>query len=214
MGEAKRRKQLLGQSYSSPQKIGVYINKSYLTNKHMIWIGVRQASDLKTYPLTAHYQIEDAWYGKAQVEQALKVFQRQNLRMDLNDSKIRQSFLLFLNEHFDYPDDSQVILYNRSSNALTCLEGQERSEWYVEPLSQEENPLDNKNHFGSPEDFCFFIVKKSQEEVYTQKNNVCLFSSYVTAAYIADRLNQNPSPIEEAEYRQIWQKSQLLQGKI
>ena len=39
MGEAKRRKQLLGQGYWNPQTIGVYISKSHQTNKHMIWIG-------------------------------------------------------------------------------------------------------------------------------------------------------------------------------
>lgn len=214
MGEAKRRQQLLGQSYRNPQKIGIYINKSYQTNKHMVWMGVRQSTALNAYPLTAHYKIEDAWYGKTQVEQALKVFQRQNLRIDMNDPEKRQSFLLFLNEHFDYPDDSQAVLYNRKANAITRLERQEPQEWYVQSLSQEEDPLEDKNYFGNPEDFCTFIVKASEEKIYTLKNDVCLFSSYVTAAHIADRLNQTPSPILETEYLQIWRKSQLLQGKI
>ena len=75
MGEAKRRKQLLGQGYWNPQTIGVYISKSHQTNKHMIWIGVRQGNDLQVYPITAHYKISAAWYGKTQVQEALKVFQ-------------------------------------------------------------------------------------------------------------------------------------------
>ena len=214
MGEAKRRKQLLGQRYGNPQTIGVYISKSQQTNKHMIWIGVRRGNDLKVYSITAHYKIEAAWYGLTQVEEALKVFQRQNLRIDLNDSETRRSFLLFVNEHFNYHDDSQVLLYNREANAITCLEGEERQEWYVEALSVEEEPLEDKNFFGDPDNFCTFIVKASEKKVFTLDNNVYLFSSYVTAAHIADRLNESPAPLFKAEYWQIWQKSQLMPGKI
>jgi hypothetical protein len=216
MGEAKKRKQLLGQGYWNPQTIGVYISKSHQTNKHMIWIGVRQGNDLQVYPITAHYKISATWHGKTQVQEALKVFQTQNLRMDLNDLATRRSFLLFVNEHFNYPNDDQVLLYNRRANAITCVEGEETLEWYVEALSieEDEDPLEDKNFFGDPEGFCTFIVKASEEKIFTVDNNICLFSSYVTAAHIADRLNEDPAPLLKAEYLQIWRKSQLMQGKI
>lgn len=73
-----------------------------------------------------------------------------------------------------------------------------------------------KNSCGNPEDtYTFSVGISSKELILVEGTEIPMYTSYVTAAYIADYLNtRNQDFLSKEELSSLWYEANRLQGKV
>lgn len=243
MGEAKRRRKL--NPNFGKYKTKVFIQKSYLSNRHAVILGIRDSYDKMpiAIQISAHTKIEDAWYGKTQIERAVKDWKGNLAQIFKDHPRIGEdkvysiepnSFFSFINQdEYDYSANS--VIYQLTPKGIQAVDIDtlgvtpiNKTEpviaWYVEAstLLTEQELLSDSNFCGDPEEYCIFFVKSVDGDFLTLKENstkssALTFSSYITGAVICDYLNSLDTytcNLSKDVYENLYIKSNLMQGKI
>ena len=243
MGEAKRRRKL--EPNFGKYKTKVFIQKSELSNRHAVILGIRDRDDKMpiVIQISAHKKIEDAWYGKTQIERAVKDWKGNLAQIFKDHSRIGEdkvdfiepnSFFRFINQdEYDYPEDSGI--YQLTPFGIQAVDidplgvtpinhTESVIVWYVKASTSltEQELLSDRNFCGDPEGYSIFFVKSVDGDFLTlkeksTKSSVITFSSYITGAVICDYLNTLDTytcSLSKDIYYNLYIKSNLMQGKI
>ncbi len=193
--------------------------------------------------ISAHKKIEDAWYGKTQIERAVKDWKGNLAQIFKDHSRIGEdkfyfiepnSFFRFINQdEYDYPEDSGT--YQLTPNGIQAVDidllgvtpinhTEPVMVWYVKASTSltEQELLSDRNFCGDPEGYSIFFVKSVDGDFFTlkeksTKSSVITFSSYITGAVICDYLNTLDTytcSLSKDVYYNLYIKSNLMQGKI
>lgn len=235
MGEARRQK--LAGWVLHTVRLECFIAQSKHSDAHCVYLGIgRSKEDIQLQQGNNFSKIVDAWTELCQCKKALETFKYHDSQTNDN---IGQNFWKYVIKVFGVvpSDDAMYRMEGDTKKTLDWI-AQGGNPFLDKPPVNVRvkiiNPLvqkiykalmikpdlvdgDLKSLCGNPDDVYVFSVGKSHEDPILESgsNNMFLFSSYVTAAYVADHLNeQSQNFLERREMIDLVQKSNKLQGKI
>ncbi|MEG3935029.1 MULTISPECIES: hypothetical protein [unclassified Microcoleus] len=232
MGEANRRKRF-DSNYGNSLNIGCFIAASTSSDAHAVYLGFGRKRSVERRLISAHASIIDAWKIFVYCQDILSKLKYFHLQ---SNDQITSNFISSLiGTYGDYSDDDAVYEVSGDKKALmdwlsqgkTILDDDLPSNINVlvvkPPVSKKykvfwyESQEAPKNTYGNPEENCVFTVGKNSDEPISggAHKKVILFSSYVTAAYVADYVNRlNRDSLTEEEVKRLLFEANRLQGKI
>jgi hypothetical protein len=198
MGEAKRRKKL-DVNYGKTFSVECFIAASQFSDAHAIYLGIKRGMDSEKRLITAHADIKDTWkiLGYCQ-----NILSKSSFAPAQDIDKITRKFCLdLMSTYGDYPSDD--FHYRLINGKLKVINHPVKKTYKVFELRD-----------------CIFVIGKSPEEpflIVDERNSrdVFLFSSYVTAAYVADYVNlNNLNTLTSDQLKPLWSEANKLQGLI
>ena len=206
MGEAKRRARLdpnYGQS-----KLEWVLRKSTLSDAHAIFLKIPNDYVLARI-VSVHASIEYACQVLGWCNEVAAKMNNQVRYSHYNAQEIMSKFCFnLISEYGDYEsDDIEAISTNHGITEI--VKGVEKKYIALE-MSDETFIVVNNIEFSDQE-------KKSESAVLTEDGHLMVFSSYITAAYIADYCHNNDIinnclPVKQVQV--LWTEANKLQGKI
>lgn len=220
--------------------LGCFIAKSTSSDAHAVYLGIGRGSKpqkgepkIERRLMSPHASITDAWKILGNCQKILS-----NFSCDINASNdaITQKFVRqLLDTYGDYPDDEGIIklvsghkeAFAWIQNGGTLMDADLPSGIVV----QIDKPIVIKtckvwlmslgvpvpeNSYGNYDDNHVYTIGQTLEKpVCRVADEMYVFSSYVTAAYVADYLNRlNKDSLTAEEVKQLLFESNRIQGKI
>jgi len=235
MGEAKRRK--LAGWVPHTVRLECFISKSTVSDAHCVYLGIgRGAEDIQLRRGSNYASIVDAWAELSRCRKALETFK---YRDSQSNDEISQSFWRHVREKFGFFPCDDAAYQIEGIKTDKNLEWLARANPYcdepppgvivkiIKPPVQKKHKVlfiredltkeNSTSLCGNPEDTHVFTVsdKEFEEFVNNPTDKVYLFSSYVSAAYVADYLNlNNIDSLSDEKMKWLLTESNRLQGKI
>lgn len=238
MGEAKRRKE--AGWVPRMMRLECFIAQSQTSDAHSVYLGISRGEGVQLRQGNSFARIESAWEDLCRDKKVLKTFKYRNSQ---SNDEIAQAFWCHaLNTFGDvHSDDFKYELWGDKRAGLEWIKQGGRPYWdeppagvrikIINPPVQKNykvllirDNLGEKEHIkslcGNPEDTHVFTVsnKTFDELVEDAKQQIHLYSSYVSAAYAADYLNSNNLNLDyllnEKNTQRLLYESNRLQGKL
>ena len=232
MGEAKRRK-AAGWTPKSIQ-LELFIAQSMLSDAHAVHLGIGRSKGVEVRRYNSFSSIVDAWKSLCEAKSVLPKLRYHSQQS--NDEISRNLIQLIHNTYgFASNDDANCQLSGDKKAGLEWIAqganpytDQPPPGCFVEvtvpPVRKKHKVLLLKNEEKSalnnlsanPENYCVFTVGESHSQLIAQtEKEVFLYSSYVSAAYLADYLNIYHLDTVSGDVRlKLLYEANLLQGKV
>ena len=213
MGQAKRRKQF-DPEYGKPKIItGCFISVSSSSDAHAIYLGINRFGEIETRLISAHACIKSAFEKLGYCRDVLSNIKFTSWQ---TNNEICTIFLKHLvNLYGDYESDDAI--YVLDNDAIKTISPPVKKLYTVLLTKAPEFDIDYRTFYGNPDDYCFFTVIDESDKpigIYNDKQ-IPIFSSYVTAAFVADYCHENKTnQLTISLFKQLWNESNKLQGKI
>ncbi|AFZ15696.1 hypothetical protein Cri9333_4940 (plasmid) [Crinalium epipsammum PCC 9333] len=213
MGQAKRRKQF-EPDYGKPKIItGSFISVSDFSDAHAIYLGINRFGEIETRLVSAHACIKSAWEKLGYCRDVLSTIKFTSWQ---TNNEINTIFLQNLvNLYGDYESDDAI--YMLDNDVIKTISPPVKKLYTVSLAKRPEFDVDYRTFYGNPDDYCFFTVIDESGKpisIFGDKE-IHIFSSYVTAAYVADYCHENKThQLSPSLFKQLWTESNKIQGKI
>lgn len=213
MGQARWRKQF-DPDYGKPKIItGSFLSVSNSSDAHAVYLGINRFGEIETRLISAHAYIKDAWEKLGYCRNILSKIRFTRLQ---STNEITTLFLQnLLNLYGDYPSDDAI--YTVDDGVIKTIKSPVKKLYNVLPVENSELNIDSRIFYGDPDDYCLFtVVDELRKPISIEsKKQIPMFSSYFTAAYIADYCHQNEkNELTQSEFKQLWTEANKIQGKI
>ncbi|VXD17415.1 hypothetical protein PL8927_60020 [Planktothrix serta PCC 8927] len=194
MGEAKRRKKL-DANYGKTFNLECFIAAAEFSDAHAVYLGIKRSrNSFEKRLISAHANINKAWEILGYCQNILS--QSRFAPAQDNDEIIRKFCLDLISTYGDYPSDDAT--YELRNGKIEVI-----------------NPPVTKTYKVIELGDYIFAIGKSPKEPFLISNDVVLFTSYVTAAYVADYINlNNLDKLTNDELKPLWSEANKLQGLI
>ncbi|MEG3955256.1 hypothetical protein [Microcoleus sp. herbarium2] len=233
MGEAKRRK--LAGRIPARVRLECFIARSKISDAHAVYLGIGRGQEVDLRQLDSFLSIVDAWESLSQAKKVLQGFKYHD---NQDNDQITRKFISVIHDTFGKlsSDDASCQLSGNTRLGLEWI-AQGHDPYRDEPpagvhieilkppvqkkyrvlfIAMKEEPM--KSPCGNPEDTHVFSVGKSDAEFLpfiVEDSVMPMYSSYVSAAYMADYLNsRNQDSLSNQEMLRLLYEANQLQGKI
>jgi hypothetical protein len=229
MGKSKGRK--FRNWVLSNVKLKCFITQSAVSDAHAVHLAIERDRDLELRRLDSFASIVKAWESFCQAKAALADFKCSPAQ---SNDEITQNFIRAIHDTFgEIPNDDAIYQMSGDKEAGLKWLSQGNNAFVDEPppgvCIEVINPPVQKNYKvlavdreimknvpNKPKyDGEVFTVAKNAKEPLLVEDTLPVYSSYVSAAYVADHVNSNNrDSLTKEELLQLLYESNVLQGKI